>query len=65
LILSKKYYFAKIVDCTKMKRDFDPSGNYKLTKNAVGYVPLHQATQADYERVGFKAGLEVHQQLKT
>jgi len=48
-----------------MKRDFDPSGNYKLTKNAVGYVPLHQATQADYERVGFKAGLEVHQQLKT
>ena len=48
-----------------MKQDFNPSENYELTKNAVGYVPLNRATQADYERVGFKAGLEVHQQLKT
>jgi glutamyl-tRNA(Gln) amidotransferase subunit E len=65
LVLSKKCNFAKIVDCIKMKRDFSPSQNYELTKNAVGYVPLPKATQADYERVGFKAGLEVHQQLKT
>jgi len=65
LVLSKKYYFAKIVDYAKMKRDLDPSENYNLTKSAVGYVTLHKATQADYERVGFKAGLEVHQQLKT
>ena len=48
-----------------MKQDFNPSENYELTKNAVGYVPLNRAVQADYERVGFKAGLEVHQQLKT
>ena len=48
-----------------MKRNFSPRDNYQKTKSAVGYVPLHKATQADYDRVGFKAGLEVHQQLKT
>ncbi len=48
-----------------MKRDFNPKNNYERTKKTVGYVPLHKATQADYDRVGFKAGLEVHQQLKT
>ena len=48
-----------------MKRDFNPRDNYEKTKKTVGYRPLHKATQADYDRVGFKAGLEVHQQLKT
>ena len=48
-----------------MKRDLSPADNYKKTRKAVGYVPLHKASQADYDRVGFKAGLEVHQQLKT
>ncbi len=48
-----------------MKRDFDPKNNYEKSKKTVGYVPLDKATQADYERVGFKAGLEIHQQLKT
>jgi glutamyl-tRNA(Gln) amidotransferase subunit E len=48
-----------------MKREFNPKDNYESSKNSVGYVPLHKATQADYDRVGFKAGLEVHQQLKT
>ena len=48
-----------------MKRNFSPRDNYQKTKSAVGYVPLHKVTQADYDRVGFKAGLEVHQQLKT
>jgi glutamyl-tRNA(Gln) amidotransferase subunit E len=65
LILSRKRYFATIVDCTKMKREFNPKDNYESTKKAVGYVALHKVTQADYDRVGFKAGLEVHQQLKT
>lgn len=65
MVLSKKRYFAKIVDCAKMKRDFNPKDNYESTKKTVGYVPLHKASQADYDRVGFKAGLEVHQQLKT
>jgi glutamyl-tRNA(Gln) amidotransferase subunit E len=48
-----------------MKREFNPKDNYEKTKNTVGYVLLHKASQADYDRVGFKAGLEVHQQLKT
>ncbi len=65
MVLSKKCYFAKIVDCSKMKRDFNPKNNYEKSKKTVGYVPLHKATQADYDRVGFKAGLEIHQQLKT
>ncbi len=48
-----------------MKRDFNPENNYENSKKTVGYVALDKATQADYNRVGFKAGLEVHQQLKT
>jgi len=48
-----------------MTDDFDPVRNYNESKNAVGYVKRKDATQADYDRLGFKAGLEVHQQLKT
>ena len=32
---------------------------------AIGYVPRKKASQADYDRIGFMSGLEVHQQLKT
>ena len=31
----------------------------------IGYVPRKEATQADYDRIGFMSGLEVHQQLDT
>ncbi|MGB8359061.1 MAG: Glu-tRNA(Gln) amidotransferase subunit GatE, partial [Bacteroidales bacterium] len=31
----------------------------------IGYVTLKDATLNDYKRIGFKSGLEVHQQLKT
>jgi glutamyl-tRNA(Gln) amidotransferase subunit E len=48
-----------------MKKAFDPVINYQSTKKAVGYVSRKDATQADYDRIGFMAGLEVHQQLKT
>ncbi|MGB3863791.1 MAG: Glu-tRNA(Gln) amidotransferase GatDE subunit E, partial [Candidatus Aminicenantaceae bacterium] len=48
-----------------MKATFDPVMNYKNSKKAIGYVSRKDATQADYERIGFMAGLEVHQQLKT
>jgi glutamyl-tRNA(Gln) amidotransferase subunit E len=44
---------------------FSPHNNFEATKRAIGYLPLREATQADYERIGFKSGLEVHQQLKT
>ncbi|HUS85816.1 MAG TPA: Glu-tRNA(Gln) amidotransferase subunit GatE [Bacteroidales bacterium] len=47
-----------------MKR-FNPGKNYSETKKAVGYVSLSKATGEDYKRIGFKSGLEVHQQLDT
>ncbi len=48
-----------------MKQSFDPGNNYENTRKAIGYVSRKQATQADYDRIGFMSGLEVHQQLRT
>lgn len=48
-----------------MRQAFDPRRNYEETKKAIGYVDRKDATQDDYNRIGFKSGLEVHQQLKT
>ena len=42
-----------------------PKENYQRTKKKIGYVTRKQATEEDYKRIGFKSGLEVHQQLKT
>lgn len=43
----------------------DPRENYERTKEEIGYVSRQEATLNDYKRIGFKSGLEVHQQLKT
>lgn len=48
-----------------MEHFFDARRNYAETQQAIGYVEREQATQADYDRIGFMSGLEVHQQLKT
>ena len=48
-----------------MSENFDPEQNYENTKNAIGYLNRKEATQADYDRIGFMSGLEVHQQLLT
>ncbi len=48
-----------------MAKRFNPLSNYQNTKKAIGFVPREKATVDDYERIGFKSGLEVHQQLKT
>lgn len=48
-----------------MKHSFDPRRNYAETQQKTGYVIRTKATQADYDRIGFMSGLEVHQQLKT
>ncbi len=48
-----------------MKENFSPRENYINTQQKVGYVKRRNATQADYDRVGFMSGLEVHQQLLT
>jgi glutamyl-tRNA(Gln) amidotransferase subunit E len=44
---------------------FDPKKNYEHTREEIGYVTRKDATLNDYKRIGFKSGLEVHQQLKT
>ncbi|MFH1686660.1 MAG: Glu-tRNA(Gln) amidotransferase subunit GatE [bacterium] len=48
-----------------MATAFSAVANYQRTRAQVGYVPRLQATRATYEELGFKSGLEVHQQLKT
>lgn len=48
-----------------MKQNFDPKRNYEDSRQSIGYVKRKSATQADYDRIGFMSGLEVHQQLKT
>ncbi|MCK4663636.1 MAG: Glu-tRNA(Gln) amidotransferase subunit GatE [Bacteroidales bacterium] len=47
------------------KQRFNPLQNYKKTRKEIGYVSRKDATIDDYKRIGFKSGLEVHQQLKT
>jgi glutamyl-tRNA(Gln) amidotransferase subunit E len=47
------------------KKKFNPLQNYKNTQKEIGYVSRKEATEEDYKRIGFKSGLEVHQQLKT
>jgi len=44
---------------------FDPKHNYAESRWKAGYVTRREATQDDYDRIGFMSGLEVHQQLKT
>ncbi|NVO11489.1 MAG: Glu-tRNA(Gln) amidotransferase subunit GatE [Bacteroidales bacterium] len=46
-------------------KKFDPHKNYQTTMKSIGYVVRKKATVEDYQRIGFKSGLEVHQQLKT
>lgn len=48
-----------------MKENFDPRRNYAESREKIGYVPRRNATQSDYDRIGFMSGLEVHQQLRT
>ena len=43
----------------------DARKNYEKTREEIGYVSRKEATLNDYKRIGFKSGLEVHQQLKT
>jgi glutamyl-tRNA(Gln) amidotransferase subunit E len=48
-----------------MKTSFDPHQNYEKCKKLAGYSPRHKTKAATYAKLGFKCGLEVHQQLKT
>jgi len=44
---------------------FDPVTNYENSCKLVGYISLIEATRQTYKNLGFKCGLEVHQQLLT
>jgi glutamyl-tRNA(Gln) amidotransferase subunit E len=48
-----------------MKKKFDAHKNYEATRKKIKYVSRNEATQKDYDRIGFMSGLEVHQQLDT
>ena len=48
-----------------MREEFEPIRNYERTRQLVGYVPRKWATPETYAGLGFKCGLEIHQQLKT
>jgi glutamyl-tRNA(Gln) amidotransferase subunit E len=50
---------------TSPSNAFDPQKNYTQTMKEIGYVTRKKAKPADYKRIGFKSGLEVHQQIKT
>jgi glutamyl-tRNA(Gln) amidotransferase subunit E len=49
----------------RMKKAFDPKHNFEVTRQRVGYVSRKAAGPTIYESLGFKSGLEIHQQLKT
>jgi glutamyl-tRNA(Gln) amidotransferase subunit E len=60
----REIIFKKIKK-NKMQKPFNSLQNYNETKQKIGYVTRKEATQEDYNRIGFMSGLEVHQQLKT
>jgi len=48
-----------------MTKSFDPQQNYMDSRNKVGYVSRKKADAKVYQDLGFKCGLEIHQQLIT
>jgi len=48
-----------------MTKQFDPEKNHEASRQQVGYVPRKEAVNKTYSDLGFKCGLEIHQQLKT
>jgi glutamyl-tRNA(Gln) amidotransferase subunit E len=48
-----------------MKKPFEPQQNYETSKKQLGYAPRRETAASAYAEMGFKCGLEVHQQLLT
>ena len=48
-----------------MSKGFDPAENYEQSRERIGYVARKAAGLEVYEKLGFKSGLEIHQQLNT
>lgn len=43
----------------------NPRKNFEATREKIGYKDRKNASQEDYDRIGFMSGLEVHQQILT
>jgi len=67
--LNSPHYISIIFFMTEAKffsiKKFDPKKNYEKTKKIVGYLPRNKTTSQNYYEMGYKCGLEIHQQLKT
>ena len=50
---------------TKLRMENPHLRNWLLSRENVGWVSLSDAVQATWRTLGFKCGLEIHQQLKT
>ena len=50
-------------DCDKTA--INPEENYRRTLQQVGFIPQGEVTKEKYKQLGFKCGLEIHQQLLT
>lgn len=48
-----------------MMQQINPRDNYEQTKRKIGYVSRYNAGPEIYSELGFKCGIEIHQQLKT
>lgn len=48
-----------------MKEMFNPKENYQTSRHLMGYIDRREADVQIYAGLGFKSGLEIHQQLKT
>lgn len=48
-----------------MNGHFNPKKNIDRTRKLIGYVSRKKASPQVYEALGFRSGLEIHQQLKT
>jgi len=48
-----------------MSNPADPVGNRDKTRQEVGFIPRSEASEMLYKDLGFRCGLEVHQQLRT
>ncbi len=48
-----------------MRGTFDPLESFEKSKQLVGYIKRNKTKPEVYKKMGFKSGLEVHQQLRT
>ena len=55
----------KYMNKESSNKNFDPENNYNRTKTLIGYTPRKETSPEIYNKLGFKSGLEIHQQLKT